>query len=51
MNPDLDVLVPTRDRPVELATTLAGLAGQDHPFGVVVSDQSTGAASYETPPA
>lgn len=25
---DVDVLVPTRDRPVELATTLAGLAGQ-----------------------
>jgi GT2 family glycosyltransferase len=51
VNPDLDVLVPTCDRPVELATTLAGLAGQDHPFGVVVSDQSTGAASFETPPA
>jgi GT2 family glycosyltransferase len=51
VNPDLDVLVPTRDRPVELATTLAGLAGQDHPFGVVASDQSTGAASFETAPA
>ncbi|MET0233757.1 MAG: glycosyltransferase family A protein [Kibdelosporangium sp.] len=26
---DVDVLVPTRDRPAELATTLAGLAAQD----------------------
>jgi GT2 family glycosyltransferase len=51
MIPDLDVLIPTVDRPVELATTLAGLAAQDHPFGVVVSDQSTGEASYDTPPA
>ena len=39
----IDVLVPTRDRPVELATTLAGLAAQtDVPFRVVVSDQSDG---------
>jgi len=38
----LDVLIPTRDRATELATTLAGLAAQtDAPrFGVVVSDQS-----------
>jgi hypothetical protein len=36
---------------VELATTLAGLAAQQHPFGVVVSDQSDGSPSYETPPA
>jgi GT2 family glycosyltransferase len=49
--PDLDVLVPTCNRPVELATTLAGLAGQDHPFGLVVSDQSDGRPSYDTPPA
>jgi GT2 family glycosyltransferase len=49
--PELDVLVPTCDRPVELATTLAGLAAQDHPFGLVVSDQSHGPASYDTPPA
>lgn len=49
--PELDVLVPTCDRPVELATTLAGLAAQDHPFGLVVSDQSTGPASYDTCPA
>lgn len=49
--PELEVLVPTCDRPVELATTLAGLAGQDHPFDVLVSDQSTGAASYDTAPA
>jgi GT2 family glycosyltransferase len=49
--PALDVLIPTCDRPVELATTLAGLAAQGHPFGVVVSDQSAGPASYDTPPA
>jgi GT2 family glycosyltransferase len=44
----LEVLVPTRDRPVELAATLAGLAAQDHPFDVLVSDQSDGAASFDT---
>ena len=48
---DIDVLVPTRNRPVELATTLAGLAAQDHPFDVVISDQSDGAPSFDTPPA
>jgi GT2 family glycosyltransferase len=47
----LEVLVPTRDRPTELATTLAGLAGQDAPFDVLVSDQSDGPASYDTPAA
>jgi hypothetical protein len=47
----IDVLVPTRNRPTELATTLAGLASQDHPFDVLVSDQSDGPASFETPPA
>lgn len=48
----LDVLVPTCGRPVELATTLAGLAGQRNPrFRVVVSDQSDRHASYETPAA
>jgi GT2 family glycosyltransferase len=37
----VDVLVPTRDRPAELATTLAGLAAQTGPeFRVVISDQS-----------
>jgi hypothetical protein len=35
-------------RPVELATTLAGLAAQDHPFDVLVSDQSRRAASFDT---
>jgi GT2 family glycosyltransferase len=49
--PELDVLVPTCERPVELATMLAGLAAQDHAFGVVVSDQSHGTPSYDTPPA
>ncbi len=37
---ELDVLVPTRDRPAELAATLSGLAAQDAAFGVAVSDQS-----------
>ena len=39
---ELDVLVPTRNRPGELASTLSGLAAQAGPvgFGVVVSDQS-----------
>jgi GT2 family glycosyltransferase len=46
----IDVLVPTKDRPTELATTLAGLAAQtDVRFRVVVSDQSEGTASYATP--
>ncbi len=46
------MLVPTRDRPVELATTLAGLAAQHGPgLRVVVSDQSAGPASFETPAA
>ncbi|GAA5116813.1 glycosyltransferase family 2 protein [Pseudonocardia adelaidensis] len=49
--PELDVLVPTCDRPVELATTLAGLAAQEHPFGLAVSDQSHGRPSYDTAPA
>jgi GT2 family glycosyltransferase len=49
--PELDVLVPTCDRPVELATTLSGLAAQRHPFGVVLSDQSHGRPSYDTPAA
>lgn len=48
----LDVLVPTKDRPIELATTLAGLAAQvGVRFRVVVSDQSDGPASYATPAA
>jgi GT2 family glycosyltransferase len=51
MAPELDILVPTCDRPVELATTLAGLAAQGHPFGLVVSDQSAGRPSYDTPAA
>ncbi|CEA07272.1 Glycosyl transferase family 2 [Arthrobacter saudimassiliensis] len=50
--PTLEVLIPTCDRPAELAVTLAGLAGQDDPdFGVLISDQSTGDASYEHPAA
>jgi glycosyltransferase involved in cell wall biosynthesis len=38
---DLDVLIPTRDRPEALAVTLSGLAAQTaQGFRVVVSDQS-----------
>ena len=52
----IDVLVPTKDRPVELATTLSGLAAQAGApgtprFRVVVSDQSDSDASYDTPAA
>ncbi|RKN48459.1 glycosyltransferase [Micromonospora endolithica] len=49
----LDVLIPTRNRPAELAVTLSGLAAQqDVPgFGVVVSDQSDGEAAYRHPAA
>lgn len=46
---ELDVLVPTRNRPAELATTLAGLAAQDEEFGVVVSDQSDGPPPWREP--
>ncbi len=50
--PELEVLVPTRNRPAELATTLAGLAAQtEDDFGVIVSDQSDGDASWEHPAA
>ncbi|MGW4501533.1 glycosyltransferase [Micromonospora sp. NPDC004336] len=49
----LDVLVPTRNRPAELAVTLSGLAAQEGVpgFGVVVSDQSDGDAAYRHPAA
>jgi GT2 family glycosyltransferase len=49
---EIDVVIPTRNRPVELATTLAGLAGQEYgAFRVLVSDQSDGEPSFATPPA
>ncbi|MGC0238965.1 glycosyltransferase family 2 protein [Arthrobacter sp. SD76] len=48
----VDVLVPTCNRPAELAVTLAGLAGQTDPaFAVVISDQSTGDPGWEHPAA
>ncbi|NUP58619.1 MAG: glycosyltransferase [Pseudarthrobacter sp.] len=48
----VDVLVPTCNRPAELAVTLAGLAGQDEPaFAVVISDQSAGQPAWEHPAA
>jgi len=49
--PEVDVLIPTCNRPVELATTLAGLAEQAHPFGLIVSYLSDDRPSYDTPPA
>jgi GT2 family glycosyltransferase len=49
---EIDILIPTRNRPVELATTLAGLAAQTGPaFRVVVSDQSDETPSFSTPSA
>lgn len=46
----VDVLIPTRNRPAELAVTLAGLAAQDAPdFTVVISDQSTRTPSWNHP--
>lgn len=49
----LDVLIPTCNRPAELATTLAGLAAQDTPpgFGVAVSDQSDAGPAWAQPAA
>jgi len=47
---DLDVLIPTRQRPVELGVTLSGLAAQTGvDFGVVVSDQSDGDPDWAHP--
>jgi hypothetical protein len=50
---ELDVLIPARDRPAELAATLAGLAAQetDEPFGVMVSDQSDEIPAWQDPAA
>ncbi|MDG4760701.1 glycosyltransferase [Micromonospora sp. WMMD710] len=49
----VDVLIPTRNRPAELAVTLAGLAAQEGVpgFGVVVSDQSDAEPAYAHPAA
>jgi GT2 family glycosyltransferase len=49
----VDVLVPTRNRPTELAVTLSGLAAQEGVpgFGVMVSDQSDGDPGYAHPAA
>lgn len=50
--PPVQVLIPTCNRPAELAVTLAGLAGQDNPdFGVIVSDQSDERPDWEHPAA
>src|SRR5256714_3464201 len=45
--PPGDVLIPPRSRPAELAATLSGLAAQEDPFGVVLSDQSDSAPAWE----
>ena len=47
--PSLEILVPTAGRPAELAVTLAGLAAQDLPFAVLVSDQSLEAPADDAP--
>lgn len=49
----LDVLIPTCNRPAELAVTLSGLAAQERPprFGVVVSDQSDAGPGWAHPAA
>jgi len=45
----IDVLIPTRNRPAALAATLASLIGQTlTDFSVVISDQSDGAAGFES---
>ncbi|MGO4237800.1 glycosyltransferase family 2 protein [Pseudarthrobacter sp. YAF2] len=48
----MDVLVPTCNRPAELAVSLAGLAAQsERAFAVVISDQSAGQPAWENPAA
>jgi len=48
----VDVLIPTCDRPAELAVTLAGLAAQGNPvFRVVISDQSRNGPAWQYPAA
>lgn len=48
--PAVEVLIPTYQRPAELAVTLSGLAAQDDPsFAVVISDQSEGEPPWTTP--
>lgn len=47
--PSLEILIPTADRPAELAVTLSGLAAQDVEFDVLVSDQSLRAPADDAP--
>ncbi len=50
VEPVIQVLIPTFNRPAELAATLAGLAAQDDPpFDVIVSDQSDGEGPIGAP--
>jgi GT2 family glycosyltransferase len=49
--PLVDILIPTRNRVVELAITLSGLAAQERPvFRLVISDQSDGPPPWENGP-
>lgn len=48
--PEVQVLIPSFNRPAELAVTLAGLAGQVSPdFAVIISDQSEQDTVWDTP--
>ena len=48
--PEIDVLVPTCDRPCGLAVTLTALHAQRFAgFRIIVSDQSEGASAFERP--
>lgn len=48
----IDVLIPTCNRPAELAVTLAGLAAQTDPgFRVIISDQSSDEPAWQHPAA
>lgn len=50
MSAEIDVLIPTCNRPAALAVVLASLAGQTlRTFRVVVSDQSDGAGAFASP--
>jgi hypothetical protein len=47
--PTLEILIPTADRPAELAVTLSGLAAQRARFDVLVSDQSLRSPAADSP--
>lgn len=50
MSTEIDVLIPTCNRPAALPVVLAGLAAQTwRQFRIIVSDQSDGAGTFERP--